>query len=93
MSKLGRDMSKIIIVDNLPENFKLQQNNGLFIKTWNDDMKDTQLMDFAKILRDLVIMRVPDVRIVLKKLKEEVSRRLKKNNLSPYANIEVAKFL
>jgi CTD small phosphatase-like protein 2 len=77
----------------LPENFKLQQNNGLFIKTWNDDMRDTQLLDFLKILRDLVVSAVPDVRIVLKKIKDEVNKRIKKNATNPYANIEVQKFL
>jgi hypothetical protein len=47
----------------------------------------------SKILRDLVLLRVPDVRVVLKKLKEEVARRLKKNTVNPYANIELAKFM
>lgn len=85
-------MSKIIIIDNLPENFKLQQNNGLFIKTWNDDMKDTHLFDFAKILKDLITYRVNDVRLVIKKLKDEVAKRLKKNIMNPYSNIDITKF-
>lgn len=93
MSKIGRDLSKVIIIDNLPDNFKLQQNNGLFIKTWNDDMKDTQLNDFSKLLKDLFELKLPDVRIVVKKIKDEVSRRVKKNNQNPYANLDLSKYL
>jgi len=93
LSKSGRDLSRSIIVDNLPENFKLQQNNGLFIKTWNDDMKDTLLLDFLKILKDIAVNRPLDVRVVIKKLKEEVNRRIKKSIANPYANLDVTKFL
>ena len=50
LSQIGRDLSRCIIVDNLADNFKLQQNNGLFIKTWNGDIKDNQLIDLKKIL-------------------------------------------
>ncbi len=40
-----------MIIDNLPENFKLQPNNGFGIRTWNEDIKDTQLYDLGKILK------------------------------------------
>lgn len=50
LSKLGRDLKKTIIIDNLPDNFKLQVNNGFFIKTWNEDIKDSQLHDLQKLL-------------------------------------------
>jgi len=32
LSKLGRDIRKIVIVDNLPQAFKLHRNNGICIK-------------------------------------------------------------
>ena len=51
LSKIGRDLATSIIIDNLPENFKLQQNNGFEIRTWNEDVKDTQLGDLTKILK------------------------------------------
>ncbi len=50
LSKIGRDLNKSIIIDNIPENFKLQPNNGLAIKTFIDDMKDSHLTDLLCIL-------------------------------------------
>lgn len=37
LSKLGKDLSKVVIVDNLPENFSLQPSNGIAIKSWFND--------------------------------------------------------
>jgi len=31
ISKIGRDLNKTIIVDNMAENFKLQPDNGIYI--------------------------------------------------------------
>jgi len=41
LSKLGRPLQSTIIVDNLAENFLLQKDNGIFIRTWYDDVNDT----------------------------------------------------
>ena len=41
LSKLGRSLQTTIIVDNLAENFLLQKDNGIFIRTWYEDMTDT----------------------------------------------------
>ena len=51
LSKIGRELSRIMIIDNLPDNFKLQVNNGFPIKNYIDDMKDTQIIDIGKILK------------------------------------------
>jgi CTD small phosphatase-like protein 2 len=33
----------MIIVDNSPENFQLQKENGIFIKSWYNDQEDKAL--------------------------------------------------
>ena len=93
LTKLGRDLSKVIIIDNLPDNFKLQPHNGLAIKTWLDEMKDTQLNDIGQFLKNLTSKRPSDVRSVLQKVKDEVGKRMRKNNMNPYRNIPIDKFL
>lgn len=40
LSKLGRDLSKTLIVDNVRDNYKRQPENGILIKSWYDDPKD-----------------------------------------------------
>jgi CTD small phosphatase-like protein 2 len=52
---LGRDLSTIIIVDNLPENFDRQPFNGIEILTWVEDAWDTELESLAKQLDELLI--------------------------------------
>ena len=51
LANLGRDLNKTIIVDNIPENFLLQPENGISIKSWFDDPEDTALADLAPLLQ------------------------------------------
>ena len=37
LSRLGRDMNKIIIIDNIEENYQFQPNNGLNISDFEGD--------------------------------------------------------
>lgn len=37
---IGWDISKVIIIDNVQENFKLNLDNGILIKSWFDDEED-----------------------------------------------------
>jgi len=51
LSKLGRDLKKIIIIDNLAENFELQPENGIFIQSWYGDPEDRALFELAPLLK------------------------------------------
>lgn len=66
MSRLGRDLSRTLIVDNVAENFQLQPDNGVFIRTWIDDPADNALFELAPLLKEIVVKGVPDVREALK---------------------------
>ena len=91
LSKLGRDLSKVIIIDNLKENFKMQPNNGLFIKTWTNDINDVQFKDLLKILKDIVSLNVNDVRPIIQKINDEI--KISRNIIRPYLNINVSKLI
>ena len=91
LNNLGRDLSKIIIIDNLKDNFKMQPNNGIFIKTWTNDINDCQLKDLLKLLKDIVIFNIDDVRPILQKLNEEMKSN--GNMINPYSNINIQKIL
>ena len=54
LSKLGRDMDKIIIVDNIEENYQLQPNNGLNICDFEGDQNDNELEYLLEDLLKLV---------------------------------------
>ena len=88
LNKLGRDLSKTIIIDNLPENYSLHPSNGLFISSWTDDINDSELYDIKKILIDIVKQNVNDVRKVIKQINNIV--QLKNTNL--YKNIRINSF-
>lgn len=50
LTKLGRDLSKTIIVDNNAENFQLQPENGIYIKSWYNDPSCEALQRLAPLL-------------------------------------------
>jgi CTD small phosphatase-like protein 2 len=53
-------------VDNVAENFSLQPDNGIFIKTWLNDHNDNALEELAPLLKEIAVKRVTDVREALK---------------------------
>jgi len=91
LNKLGRDLSKVIIVDNMKDNFKMQPNNGLYVKTWINDINDHQFKDLMKILKDIVFFNAIDVRPIIEKINEEIN---KENDLiNPYNKINVERII
>jgi TFIIF-interacting CTD phosphatase-like protein len=51
LSRIGRSLERMIIVDNVAENFQLQPDNGIFIKSWYSDPNDTALVELAPLLK------------------------------------------
>ncbi len=79
LSKLGRDLSKIIIVDNIPQNFRFQKENGIFIKAfWGEDKMDTALYCLGDIL-EKIANDFSDVRQGILFYKEEILSKVSSN--------------
>lgn len=89
LSKLGRDLSKVIIIDNVAENFQLQPNNGIFIKSWFDDPQDTALNELLPILIQIAKKGVNDIRMALKELKDQMIKEILKGNPNPHLSLNL----
>ena len=51
LEKVGRDLKKTIIVDNIAENFQFHSDNGIYVKSWFNDPYDTVLLDLIPLLK------------------------------------------
>ena len=65
LKKLGRDLKDVIILDNSPNSYILNKENGLPISTWFDDEDDRELYNIIQILEFL--SDVDDVRAFIPK--------------------------
>jgi CTD small phosphatase-like protein 2 len=74
LSKIGRELSRTIIVDNNAENFQLQPDNGVYIQSWYNDPQDQGLAKLCPLLTDIVKKRYDDVRVALKQFREKASQ-------------------
>ena len=66
LTRLGRDLKDIIILDNSPVAYALNVDNGFPIPSWFHDKNDYELVKIIPILEFLSY--VPDVRVYIRKL-------------------------
>ncbi|CAM0953830.1 unnamed protein product [Alopecurus aequalis] len=57
------DLAKVAIIDNTPEVYKMQVNNGIPIKTWTSDPSDAALPELMPFLQTLSVAE--DVRPII----------------------------
>ena len=65
LKKINKDLRNIVFVDNNIMSFKLQEKNGIPIKSWYDDNDDMELYKLIPILKNLAGFY--DVRIEIEK--------------------------
>ncbi|XP_034429717.1 carboxy-terminal domain RNA polymerase II polypeptide A small phosphatase 1 isoform X2 [Hippoglossus hippoglossus] len=64
LSRLGRDLNKVIIIDNSPASYVFHPENAVPVVSWFDDMSDTELLDLIPFFERL--STVDDVYDILK---------------------------
>ena len=69
LSRLGRDLTKTVIVDNIKENFSLQSAHGIFIKTWQGEPDHV-----LSALQELIISMASSSQDVSQFLKSNISQ-------------------
>ncbi|KAK0413820.1 hypothetical protein QR680_007009 [Steinernema hermaphroditum] len=65
LSRLNRDLSKVIYIDFDPQSYQLNPENVLRVPKWEGDMNDTTLVDLAELLKTIHLSDVDDVRPTL----------------------------
>ena len=77
ISLIGRDLSKIIIVDDDENCFKLNKENGIKIGVYNgNNENDNVLFELKKILILIYKKNYEDVRIALKEFSTDIKNKV-----------------
>jgi hypothetical protein len=63
----------------MKQNFKLQKENGIFIKNFYGDKNDSTLVELLPILLEIAKNKENDVKIELKKFKNEIFTKITTN--------------
>lgn len=75
LSKLGRDITKVCIIDNNRENFDLQPENGLHISSFLGEQNDTELFLLSKDLLMIINDDKEDIRNRLEVIRKKMEAR------------------
>ena len=78
ISRIGRDMKKIIIIDNMEENFRLNKKNGIKIAPYYGDDSDNVLNELKKILIMIFRKGYEDLTIALSDYSNEIKKKITK---------------
>ncbi len=65
LSRLGRDLTSIIMLDNSPTSYRFHPQHAVPISSWFSDAHDNELLEIIPVLEDLADPHVTDVSVVL----------------------------
>ena len=79
LQRIGRPLDRIIIIDNMAQNFRMQKYNGILIKPfYGEDQNDRALIDLIPILINISKDNL-DTRNGLVKYKDEIITKITSN--------------
>ena len=79
LQRIGRPLDKIIIIDNIAQNFRMQKANGINIKSFfGEDQNDQALIDLIPILINIAKDNI-DTRNGLIKYRDEIITKITSN--------------
>ncbi|KAL0273956.1 UNVERIFIED_CONTAM: hypothetical protein PYX00_006510 [Menopon gallinae] len=87
LNKLGRDLKKIIIVDNSPASYIFHPDNAVPVASWFDDMTDSELLDLIPFFEKL--SKVDNIYSVLCNSNHPFHTPNYANNAQSHNNIQV----
>jgi Dullard-like phosphatase family protein len=76
ISRIGRDMKKIIIIDNMEENFRLNKKNGIKIYPFYGNKNDNVLFELENILIAIYKQGYEDLTIALNYYSKEIKKKI-----------------
>ena len=80
LSKIGRPLENVIIIDNNPMSYVVNIDNGIPILTWYENPKDDELMKLIPLLKYL--SQVDDVRPVIRQVVDRKMNRVDFNKVN-----------
>ena len=75
LKNIGKDLKDVIIIDNNPVSYVLNQDNGIPILTWYEDLNDEELINLIPLLKYL--STVDDVRPIIRKIVNRQKNEIK----------------
>ncbi|KAL3998471.1 dullard-like phosphatase domain protein [Acanthocheilonema viteae] len=85
LTRLGRDLKKVIIVDNSPASYAFHPDNAIPVQTWFDDANDVELLDIIPVLEQLA--GVDSIYTVLRNSNDDMRRSILSEQIETSRNI------
>ena len=82
ISRIGRDLKKIIMIDDLEDNLRLYVNNSILICPYKKDGDDRVLFELKKLLILFFRLGYEDIRIAIKNYRKEIYKKITLGNIN-----------